>query len=334
MPRFAVLDECWGHPDSERAFVARTVAGALACHGAVDVVTPGPPSPPQPDGAFRLISVGNPSAAGASWPVVADGALPPERYDGVLVVGGAPAYPAELAGRLTTGLVATLYVGGANSPTGDSDPMSSPVLRVDGGHRDPAHHDVGFFVSVNPTARTAPLGGIGCTDYILVLGGHAPAPATPAHDPARLPAAARWLIARFPRRFVLTVVDGGVTVWRDRSPHGWFGVGTRMDLWRLMAFARVTVDPLPGPVVARECIESLMFGTPVVVPGVGAALSHAAAGGATYRHVAALLDEVDGVSDPVRRAALASSGQAYATDRYGSPRHLVDAIGAVFGLPA
>ena len=99
MPRFAVLDECWGHPDSERAFVARTVAGALACHGAVDVVTPGPPSPPQPDGAFRLISVGNPSAAGASWPVVAEATLPPERYDGVLVVGGAPALPTELAGQ-------------------------------------------------------------------------------------------------------------------------------------------------------------------------------------------------------------------------------------------
>ncbi|HXQ90949.1 MAG TPA: hypothetical protein VN768_05265, partial [Acidimicrobiales bacterium] len=185
-----------------------------------------------------------------------------------------------------------------------------------------------------PTAHTAPLGGIGCTDYVLVLGGNAPAPAaTPAHDPARLPAAARWLIARFPRRFVLTVVDGGVTVWRDRSPHGWFWVGTRMDLWRLMAFARVTVDPLPGPVVARECIESLMFGTPVVVPAAGPALSHAAAGGATYRHVAALLDEVDGVSDPARRAALASSGQAYATDRFGSPRRLVDGVGAVFGLP-
>ena len=316
MPRFAVLDDGWGDADSERAYVARTVAGALACHGAVDVVIPGPPGPPRPDGAFRLITAGHPSAPGASWPAVADAALPPDRYDGVVVVGAAPALPAELARSLTTGPVATLDFDGGTSPA------------VDG-------HDVGFFVSVNPTARTAPLGGIGCTDYVLVLGGNAPAPtlATPAHDPARLPAAARWLIARFPRRFVLTVVDGGVTVWRDRSPHGWFAVGTRMDLWRLMAFAHVTVDPLPGPVVARECIESLLFGTPVVVPATGPARSHAAAGGATYRNVAALLDAVDGVSDPARRAALSSSGLAYATDRYGSPRRLVDAIGTVFGLP-
>ena len=88
-----------------------------------------------------------------------------------------------------------------------------------------------------------------------------------------------WLTARFPDKEVVVVEDATAAVWRGRVLRGIVDVYTRTDLWRLVAHARVTVDLAPGPIIARECIESLRFGTPIVVPAESAARPHADAGG-------------------------------------------------------
>jgi hypothetical protein len=178
------------------------------------------------------------------------------------------------------------------------------------------------------------LNGIGCVDYVLVLGAGAPPVTASDGDtvaPRALPAGARWMIARFSRQFILTLDRGILTVWRRRSPLGSLRVGTRMDLWRLMAFARVTVDLCPGPLLARECVESMLLGTPVVVPDEGIAAYHAQHGaGARYRDVAGLLDSVERHSQEGSDAGRVA--QAYAESRYGSPPRIVEQVRAGFAL--
>ncbi|MGH9093480.1 MAG: hypothetical protein ACRDZR_19170, partial [Acidimicrobiales bacterium] len=56
--RVALLGGSWGRPHSEPAFAARAVAAALSRRAAVDVLVPGSPGPPRPDGAFDLLPVG------------------------------------------------------------------------------------------------------------------------------------------------------------------------------------------------------------------------------------------------------------------------------------
>ncbi len=65
-----------------------------------------------------------------------------------------------------------------------------------------------------------------------------------------------------------------------------------MDLWRLLAHANVCVDLAPGAHIARECVEAMRFGTPIIVPdrpGPGAVHARAS-GGATFRDASELLD--------------------------------------------
>src|ERR1700688_319784 len=300
-PCVAVLDSCWDDT-SERAFVSRTVAGAIACHGTVDVLVPGEPGSRHPDGAFDVFTVGMADPPGAIWPAPVLSRLPDVRYDLAVVVGTDDRHGIQLATHLVGDRVLALSVDPAphrGSVEIRHDDRVRAVISVAPAHPNRtgaggAVHDIGFFVTTDAGAATAPVNGIGCTGYVLVLAASSAAtyPSVAAGETTDLVAAAQWLVARFPRTFVLTLADGVVTVWRHRSPLGSVRVGTRMDLWRLLAFARVIVDPRPGGIVARECVESLLLGTPIVVPAGGAAGEHAELGGATYRDVAELLGAV------------------------------------------
>jgi hypothetical protein len=116
-------------------------------------------------------------------------------------------------------------------------------------------------------------------------------------------------------------------VWRGRVLRGVVDVYTRTDLWRLVSHARVTVDLAPGRIIARECIESLRFGTPIVVPTNSAARPHAdAGGGMTFSGYAELLAAVDHLSDESVRATMSSRGRSYADARYGDPNAFVDSV--------
>ncbi len=94
---------------------------------------------------------------------------------------------------------------------------------------------------------------------------------------------------------------------------------SRVNLWRLMRHALATVDLRPPGPVGREVIESMLLGTPVVVPDESAAKEHAAdsSGGLWYRDVGELADAVRALADRRVRDRLAVQGKAWADVTHG-----------------
>jgi hypothetical protein len=94
---------------------------------------------------------------------------------------------------------------------------------------------------------------------------------------------------------------------------------SRVNLWRLMRHALATVDLRPPGPVGREAIESMLLGTPVVVPDDSAAKQHAAdaSGGLWYRDVGELTDAVRAIADRRVRDRLAVQGKAWADRTHG-----------------
>ena len=116
----------------------------------------------------------------------------------------------------------------------------------------------------------------------------------------------------------MVVQEAVAWVFLGRALRGRIAVDTRTDLWRFMAHARATVDLRPGRLVARECVESLRFATPIVAPAgtVGAELAEAG-GGRTYRSLVELFEQLAELADPGRRAELGGQGQLVAEAGYG-----------------
>ena len=111
-------------------------------------------------------------------------------------------------------------------------------------------------------------------------------------------------------------------------------VYTRTDLWRLLAHARLTIDLAPGRIIARECIESLLFGTPIVVPEQSTARAHALAGGGmTFSGYQELLACVTRLADEGVRTTLSADGRRYADARYGDQRFFVDSVTRALRAP-
>jgi hypothetical protein len=109
-----------------------------------------------------------------------------------------------------------------------------------------------------------------------------------------------------------------------------------MDFWRLLAHANVCIDLAPGAHIARECIEALRFGTPIIVPdGAGPGPVHArASGGATFQDASDLLDAVGSLQDQGHRAEVAATSRRYADAHYGDPAVLVRRLGGLLGQPS
>ena len=98
-------------------------------------------------------------------------------------------------------------------------------------------------------------------------------------------------------------------------------VDTRMDLWRLVAHANVCVDLAPGPHIARECVEALRFGTPIIVPEhSGPAEVHAReGGGSTFGDPGELVAAAGKMRTEANRSAASAVGRRYADSRFGDP---------------
>jgi hypothetical protein len=130
---------------------------------------------------------------------------------------------------------------------------------------------------------------------------------------------------------VVVVSDAIASSWRGRALRGRVTVDTQMDLWRLLAHANVCVDLEPGPLLARECVEALRFGTPIVVPhGSGPAAAHARAGGGfTFGDAEELIEAVGKMRGGSERAEVAARGRAYADAAFGNPAHLIDDVRAL-----
>jgi hypothetical protein len=295
-----VVSSSWWGTGSETAFVTRAVAGALSRHAPVEVFCPaGRDGGPRTE-ADGLFDVQREAPAVSPSLVVCE-------PDGAAATRAYPSAPAAVIGAGPSG-------AGRWSP---------------GPPRPGEEGDIGLHVAVNPLAAARPHNGLGFTDYLLVLtdrGGSAFRPELPGDTVA-------WLAAAFPRRHLVVAEAGSVTVWRCRTLRGVVTVDTRPDLWRLMAHARATVDLGPGPLVARECVESLRFGTPVVVPaGTAASRLAAAGGGLSFADVEGLFRAVDEIDDPARRAELSARGRAAADAAYGDTDAFVARVGRAMDL--
>jgi len=323
--RVAVFSSSWLRaPQSEIAVAHRSIAGALSRLATVDVYVPGEGGR-LADGAFEVTPVGATVLPGA------------RRYEAGLVEAGDGGGSIALAHAVLGETPSTPLYSIGRSPEGEATRMGiGGVLGVglgdDGQAEDQGRfqvHPVGLYARIHPGASTRRHYGLGSVrDYLLVLGDRTGVPVSPWPSER-----ARWLLARFPREYAVTVEGGVARAWRSRSCVAQFEVHTRMDLWILMARANGVVDLLPGDVYARECVESLRYGVPVVVPDGSAAAGVARAGGGLrFSTTSELLTCVEAIADPPTRAALATAGRKAADRWYGDPAGLVSRLGSALGL--
>jgi hypothetical protein len=302
-PGTLVVGTHW-HEPNELAYVTRCVAAAASRCGPVVVLAPGASGP---DGAFDLSSLDtgrcDPAALPRRCTVFVDDDTTPAVE--ALIDGTEPRAVYRLSGEPRR------------------DDWRPVILTGDGTGDAPGGTRLTVHVPVHPLAARERHHGFGFTGYQLVLSDRRDAS---RDDP---PDAARWLTAAFPDDHVVVVEDGTAAAWRGRALRGVVSVDTRMDLWRLVAHACVCVDLGPGHQIARECIESLRYGTPIVVPAdSGPAARHArAAGGSTFENPSGLIDAVGALRAPP--AALSAAGQRYADEHYGDSSTLVAQVRAI-----
>jgi hypothetical protein len=320
-PPVLVMSASWRSVGSELSFVIRAIAGAASRSASVTVVTPMPSGPTVADGAFDLRGVG--VGADGGWPEVgrAEWTLPPDGSVTWLIDD-----PTRTATALfeTFGGGCTAYSVKSPAPAASSRVRPLPLLPGDGSEA------VGVYVPVHPLATVHRHAGFGFAGYLLVLTDRMSAPAVEPPSPA-----VAWLSARFHRQYVVVVEGGMAAVWKGRALRGVVAVDTRMDLWRLMAHAWLTVDLAPGPVIARECVESLRYGTPIVVPDVArSASAHAITGGGlTFSGTPELLERVEQLLQPSERERFSRAAAAFSNSVYGDPtgfiHRVADALGVV-----
>ena len=302
-PPAAIVVGCrWLDRRSELAFVTRSIAGAASRCGLVVVLVPEDPERPEGDGAFDLQGMGPIEAL--RWPATL-------QADTTVIVDDLTPEIATLLGQVKP--ATALYL----SPTDGAPVGAWRELPLVG-----SGHPVDVHVPVNRLAERHRHHGFGFTDYLLVLSDR-------TGDHAQPPPAAAWLSAAFMDADVVVVEDAVAWAWKGRALRGKVSVDTRMDLWRLLAHANACIDLAPGAHIARECIEAMRFGTPIIVPTASgpAALHARATGGATFRDESELLEAAAAFRTEGHRAAAAASARHYADARYGDPAALVRRLG-------
>ncbi|HSZ36903.1 MAG TPA: hypothetical protein VK773_07400 [Acidimicrobiales bacterium] len=268
------------------------------------VLASGTPGSQTPDGLFDVLGIGEDRAL--RWP----DAVP---VDALVIIDDLTEEVDDLLGR--AGVPAASYL------TAPADHRSKwRWLPVGADGRSPL---LSPYVPVSEVAARHRHRGFGFTGYQLVLAGGAS-----GHDP---PGPVAWLTGAFHDRDIVVVADGIAAAWKGRALRGRTSVDTRMDLWRLMAHAAVCVDLDPGRLVARECVEALRLGTPIVVPEPAEpAATHArAGGGSTFGDAAELIAAVGTLSSSGGRAVASDSGRRYADAAYGDPERLVGQLKAL-----
>jgi hypothetical protein len=298
----------WRDRFAELSFVSRAIAGAASRRGAVAVLVPGPGGAREPDGAFDLEGAGDPD--GFVWPAH----LP---SDSVVVVD-------DLTPEVRTGLAAAGVESGFRlSPRAGADVDWPRIGLVEG---DGDVWPGGPFVTVDPGALAHRHHGFGFTGYVLVLSGR-------RHQHADPPAAVAWLTSAFHDCDIVVVEDAVASAWKGRSLRGTTPVDTRMDLWRLVAHAGVCVDLAPGALVARECVEALRLGTPIVVPAASPVASSLAraCGGGTFSDTWGLIEATDKLQGEAAEAS--ARAKEYADATYGDPEAFVAGVRGLLALP-
>lgn len=325
--RVLLFSSSWDKPETERSFVMRSLAGATSRRRAVDVVTPGPMRTPRPDGFFDVHQIGPASPGDHSWPLPGDARWPAVPLPTLVLAHADDAGAMALAREFAADAPVVALAGPADPvPEADALITVTPARRDSLADANPEMaarvYDTGLHVPVNPFVTNRPHSGVGFVDYLLVLTDRAGTAGGGGSDPTPWVA---WLAARFPRQHTMVIEDGVATVWQWRSRRGAIAVETRTDLWRLFAHARTVIDLRPGTLVARECVEALRVGTPVIAPAGSIGAEHGAAGGGIgFTTVDQLLQAVASLEDKAVRDELGHQGRIMADKRYGHPDQLVD----------
>jgi hypothetical protein len=288
------------------------------------VAIPGPVGRPEPDGAFDLLGVGALDAG--SWPDPVDATWPDDLPEATIVVDEPGADALALLSHFAPEQRA-YAIGGPGTAAGQHPICPLRFTAFAGGGPSDL---IRLHVPINPLASTHRHNGLGFTGYLLVLSDRTGAPEVSPPTPL-----VAWLTARFPDMHVVVVENAAAAVWRGRALRGVVSVYTRTDLWRLVAHALVTIDLAPGPIVARECVESLRFGTPILVPVGSAAQPHVDAGaGMSFSDYSELLTYVALLTDDGVRDRLSDQGRRYADEQYGDPDAFVQSVARALGIPA
>ena len=181
---------------------------------------------------------------------------------------------------------------------------------------------IGAPMAANLSSLTEPNTWVGSTDYILVVTG---TKSDSNHEESEL---SRLIRLSFPDNPVGVCHTDGFFVWHQgRLNRGW-PVERSGDMARLMAWARVTVDLHPSPLFARRCVESLLYGTPIVVPERTRAQEHAqlGKGGLWFNDPAELTWCIEALLEPATRNAFSAQGRSYAEAEYGSTDRFIDRV--------
>jgi hypothetical protein len=189
-------------------------------------------------------------------------------------------------------------------------------------------HRIGAPLAANPSALTEPNTWVGATDYILVVSG---AGSEDEHEETDL---GRLLRLRFPDNPVGIAHSDSFCAWHEgRLNQGW-AIERSSDMARLMAWARVTVDLRPGALFARRCVDSLLYGTPIVVPSDSRAREHAerGRGGLWFTNPAELTWCVEALLDPSTRDTFSGQGRSYAEEEYGSTDRFIERVITACGV--
>jgi hypothetical protein len=302
------LSASWRNQSSELAFVTRALAGAASRVGTVNVITPAPDGLVEADGAFDVLGIGT---EGGHWPRPTVTRWPRSVEAQSWVVD-----EVDPSARALVESFAQDQFTFSVAPTGGDGDAHLRTLRLVA----PDGDGLGIHVPINPLAAQHRHMGLGFTGYILVLTDR-PGRSLAVEPPT---AAVGWLTSRFYDQHVVVVEGGSAAVWRGRALRGVIPVDTRTDLWRLLAHAQVTVELAPGPIIARESIESLRFGTPVIVPDATVAADHAhLGGGLAFGDVREMLAGVETLLDQSARDAYSREGSRYADAVYGDPSRFV-----------
>ena len=296
-----IVGRHWRDRRSELSFATRSIAGAASRCGPVSVLVPGAVGRHEADGAFDLDGVGE--GGELRWPLTVS-------PGGTVVVDDLTPEVAALLSRVGPRAVFSL-----SGLAPDADGQRLHLVDVGDGGTVAA----GVHVPVNPLAVLHRHHGFGFTGYLLVLSGGS----EPGNDP---PPAVAWLSAAFHDADVLVVENAVASAWKGRALRGMVSVDTRIDLWRLIAHASVCIDLHPGPYIARECVEALRFGTPIIVPEhPGPAVVHAqSGGGSTFGDPDELLAAATRMRSEGERSAASAAGRRYADARFGDPMALVE----------
>lgn len=190
--------------------------------------------------------------------------------------------------------------------------------------------NTGFVLRVNPFVLSAPPHGWVETHKTVVV----PGDWRRSHDHQWIGRWARAIGAELGPDVSLRVVGpGAANVLQTGGEHL---ASSRSDVWRWVGRAVAVIDPHPHRLLGRETLESMMFGTPIVVPvDGGASREHAQTGngGLWYRTEAELLACIGALLDSQIRRALSEHGQEYATNEFAdTDRYIEAALKAVLEM--